>query len=444
MAMRDFSTAESDAAALRRRRFAPYVYAAVAAGAMLATLPGRTHGLGLVTVPLLADFQMEAVPYSMLNLWATLLGAMFCLPCGWLLDRLGVRVVLTGNLAALGSVVIVMAQLGRDGAELPLPSFDVGSFAFGTVRVPAMLFVLVLLTRGFGQSALSVVSLALMGKAAGRSPGPIVGVYSFLVSIFFMAAFKGVQVAFEELHADWRSVWGGIGWAIVGSTVLVALFVRDPAPAVESRSVATDGATLFRALGTPAFWLFGLATSLYGLVGAGVSLFNQSILAERGFDRSVFLDVTILAPMVGLAANLATGVFARRFGLGKLMAIAMVVLASALLAFPYVTRLAEVYAYAVAMGIAGGMVTVLFFAVWGQAFGPRHLGTIQGAAQLLTVLSSALGPVVLAVSHRAYGSYVPIFQQLAGVALLFAVAGWFVPVSKFAPPLEVVDDGDDR
>lgn len=59
----------------------------VAAVAMLATLPGRTQGLGLVTEPLLEDLQLDRGEFAHMNLWATLLGALFCLPAGRLTDR---------------------------------------------------------------------------------------------------------------------------------------------------------------------------------------------------------------------------------------------------------------------------------------------------------------------------------------------------------------------
>jgi len=38
---------------------------------------------------------------------------------------------------------------------------------------------------------------------------------------------------------------------------------------------------------------------------------------------------------------------------------------------------------------------VAFFAIWGDSFGKRHLGRIQGVAQMCTVLASALGPLLL-------------------------------------------------
>jgi hypothetical protein len=118
--------------------------------------------------------------------------------------------------------------------------------------------------------------------------------------------------------------------------------------------------------------------------------------------------------------------------LGVLLAISLLILGGALTAFPYVSSLGGVYAYAGAMGVSGGVLTVVFFTVWRQAFGPVHLGQVQGAAQLLTVVASAAGPLVLAAGQRAYGSYAPVMQNLAAVAVGFAVAALLVPLPKSA------------
>src|SRR5579885_1274569 len=87
----------------------------VAAAAMVATLPGRTHGLGLVTEPLLADLGLGRVPFAALNFWATLIGAAFCLLVGWAIDRLGVRAVLAAVLLALGAAVVAMTGVTAGG-----------------------------------------------------------------------------------------------------------------------------------------------------------------------------------------------------------------------------------------------------------------------------------------------------------------------------------------
>jgi MFS family permease len=406
---------------------------------MVATLPGRTHGLGLVTEPLLADLGLGRVPFAALNFWATLVGSAFCLPVGWIIDRLGVRVVLAAVLLSLGSVVLGMTGVtaGSAGLTLPTPEvFFVGGVE--TVVVPFDLFVLVLLTRGLGQSALSVVSLALVGKASGDRPGPVIGVYSFLVAVGFMGAFAAVKAAFEQLHADWRAVWAGIGWVLIGFGVLALVFVRSPQTATADPVNAVSGkahdVTLRAALLTPGFWVFALATSFYGLVAAGMSLFNQSLLAERKFDREVFLTIATATPLIGLAANLLAGLLATRIRLGVLIATGLVIQSMALAAFPVVSTLPQVYTYAAAMGVAGGVLTVVFFTVWRQAFGPAHLGQIQGAAQLLTVLASAAGPLILAAGQRASGSYAPVVQNLALVSAGFAVVAWIVPLPATAAP----------
>ena len=390
---------------------------------MVATLPGRTHGLGLITEPLLRELSVSRVAYGEINLWATLLGAAFCLPCGWLIDRLGVRGVLVLILAALGGVVILMSQVAGDWMV---------ALTSDVAIVAADLFILVLLTRGLGQSALSVISLALVGQAAGRRSGPAVGVYSLLVALGFMGAYALIKYVLEARDTDWRTLWARIGVALLGCAVIAALLVRPAvsgwsadARGYDEAGVSASSMTLRQALRTPVFWVFSMAISFYGLIAAGTSLFNQSILQERGFDRSVFLTITTVMPLIGLVSNLATGWLATRWRMGRLLAVSMLMLAAALAAFPFVESLWHVYLYAAVMGVAGGMVTVLFFAVWGQAFGPAHLGKIQGAAQMLTVFASAAGPLLLALSKDRTDSYVPWFQAAAAMAAIFAAAAWW-------------------
>src|SRR5918996_3464162 len=86
-----------------------WVHVFVAALAMVGTLPGRTQGLGLITEPLLADLQIDRVFFARINLWATLIGALFCLGVGKLIDRFGSRIVLTLVTLALASVVLLMS-----------------------------------------------------------------------------------------------------------------------------------------------------------------------------------------------------------------------------------------------------------------------------------------------------------------------------------------------
>jgi hypothetical protein len=87
-------------------------------------------------------------------------------------------------------------------------------------------------------------------------------------------------------------------------------------------------------------------------------------------------------------------------------------------------------AYACVMGLAGGFLIVIFFSFWGRTYGRAHLGRIQGAAQILTVLASATGPLVLARGVAWTGSYASAFHSLAALVVALGVAAWLVPLPR--------------
>ncbi len=396
----------------------------IAALAMVATLPGRTQGLGLVTEPLIADLHVDRITYATINLWATLIGALFCLPCGRLTDRFGARVILTGLLLGLGASVLVMAQSSQ----------------------PIVLWVTVTMSRGLGQSALSVVSLALVGKWFAKRLNQAMGIYSLLVGIGFVIAFPLVGQLVQS--TGWRGAWSSVGIAVLALTPVVWLTVRneplrEAGPSnpnavevhgdVEDIAAQPTDLTVWDALGSAAFWVFALASSMFGLVYSGIALFNQSILEERGFDASIYYLALVVTTLLGLAANFAGGWLASRWPIQRVMGIGMAVLAGALLGLPRVATETHVVLYAVAFGIAGGIVTVVFFSVWGQVFGRSHLGRIQGCAQMLTVLASAIGPLLLAQTLERTGSYNAIFNGLAAVVVALAVGCWWVQLPYRAP-----------
>ncbi len=77
------------------------------------------------------------------------------------------------------------------------------------------------------------------------------------------------------------------------------------------RNLELPGYTLARALRTPAFWVFAIGAALYGLVASGIGLFNESILAERGFGPDVYYQTLVVTAMTGLAGNFLGGWLAR-------------------------------------------------------------------------------------------------------------------------------------
>ena len=185
----------------------------VASVAMTATLPGRTHGLGLVTEPLLADLQVDRVTFAQINLVASLIGAAFCLPVGWMIDRWGVRAAITTVTAAPGLSVLGMGE------------------ADGSLSLLATL----ILVRGFGQSALSVVSMAVIGKWFSRRLGLAMGVFAVLLTFGFIGSVLGMGAAVEQI--GWRTAWQGVGYVLLA---LVPVFWLCTRSTPESCGLAPD------------------------------------------------------------------------------------------------------------------------------------------------------------------------------------------------------------
>lgn len=392
-----------------------WVVLLLAALAMVGTLPGRTQGLGLVTEPLLRDLGISRILFAEINLVATLVGALFC-AVGRVMDRIGSRIVLTAIAIALGAAVLGMSR---------------------TTSVTAML-VFVTMTRGLGQSALSVVSLAMVGKWFRRRLTHAMAVYAVVMSIGFMAAFPLVGAV--TLASGWRAAWATVGLCLMFGLAPLAWLLDRSSPEAIGQPVDGDlsdapsmpdaaaQCTLRDALRSPAFWVFALASSVYGLVASGIGLFNESILAERGFTPDVYHRALAVTAIAALAGNFAAGAFADRRSLRPVLIAALLILTGALAGLARVSTVGHVMAQAVAMGISGGFVMVVFFSFWGRAYGRMHLGRIQGAAQAMTVVASAIGPVFLAGWVARAGSYSAAFYLLAVVVAALAVAAMIVPL----------------
>ncbi|MBM3779097.1 MAG: MFS transporter [Acidimicrobiia bacterium] len=406
-----------------RRPYYGWVVALVAAVSMVATLPARSQGLGIATEQILADFRIDRIAWAEINLWTTLLGAGWAIVVGRLLDRFGSRVVLTGTLLALGAVVALL------------------SVATSILS----LVVLLTLTRGIGQSALSAVSLAVVGQWFAGRLAAAMAAYAVAMSVGFMVAFPLVGGIVQAY--GWRA-----GWLSLAALLLLALaplawiLVRrgpeDLGLQIDGMAPAevTDGpASLIGwdwrdALATRSFWVFALGAALFGLVASGIGLFNESILAERGFDAGTYYQSLVVTALVALVGNFWGGWLADRWSMPRLMTTAMAVLALGLAALPHLTTVTQVMLWSGLMGLGSGFVMVLFFGFWARAYGRRHLGRIQGAAQVLTVLASAIGPLLLAIWVERTGSYASMFSMLAMLMALNGVAALTV---RMPTPTEV-------
>jgi len=383
-----------------------WMIVALAALAMVATLPGRTVGLGLITESLISEFGMTRTEYAKFNMIATLLGTAGALIAGPLTDRFGIRVTLSGTLILLGCLVMTMSQW----------------------VTAATVMAFLILTRTVGQSALSTISVTSVGKWFTTRLAIAMGVFSVIVAIGFSVAIVGAQT--QIAIVGWRKVWMTIGLSVLILGLLCVALARRGESSHHASEELGNGTvlTLREALLTPCFWVFAIGMALYGGLIASVSLFNESILRELGFGQETFRYAMAGLMSAGLLGNMIAAWSARRIGLPRVMAVSLAILTIVMLTYDRLQSDWQVITHAGIFGFCGGVFSVLFFTGFGQAFGHTHLGKIQGCAQALAVIASALGPWWLADVQQRLGSYFFAMTSVAPVFALVAICAWFTKI----------------
>ncbi|MGJ7450593.1 hypothetical protein [Aquipuribacter sp. MA13-13] len=115
----------------------------------------------------------------------------------------------------------------------------------------------------------------------------------------------------------------------------------------------------------------------------------------------------------------------------------MLTLAAALVWGAYTTVGWSAIGFGLTLGLAAGSIRSLEAASFPRYFGTLHLGSIRGIVALVSVGSTAFGPLLFALVRDATGSYQPALLGAAAVPMLVAVAAVFVgpPSSPATTPL---------
>ena len=130
--------------------------------------------------------------------------------------------------------------------------------------------------------------------------------------------------------------------------------------------------------------------------------------------------------VAGLGGRLLFGVLADKYGAKPVLVVGLLVQAFAAVSYLAVNQLGGFYAVALVFGAAYGGTMPLYAALAREAFGPRILGTVLGAATLLSSMGMALGPFAGGWLYDHFGSYAWLYVgsmmvglAAAGIAMLF-------------------------
>lgn len=228
---------------------------------------------------------------------------------------------------------------------------------------------------------------------------------------------------------------GVLAWVVL---IPAALFVRRPpaqgaGPASEPAHATSTRAgkeEVARALTSPQFLVLGFTFMLCCAAHSGPMFHVVSYAMYCGLGSMAAVSVYSVEGIAGLGGRILIALLADRFGAKRMLVITLLVQALGIAAFLQVNELSEFYALAVILGVAYGGGMPLYASIARGYFGQHIMGTVFGAATMLSSLGMALGPTVGGWVFDQYHNYAWLYISSAAVgvgavllALLFPKPG---------------------
>jgi MFS family permease len=176
-----------------------------------------------------------------------------------------------------------------------------------------------------------------------------------------------------------------------------------------------------------------LATTFFLCCAAhsGPIFHTMSYAQLCGLSTLAAVSIYSVEGLAGLGGRLLLGVAADRLGVKPVLVTGLLVQAFAIAAYLAVRRLEEFYLVAVVFGAAYGGVMPLYAVLARDYFGQRIMGTVFGAATMMSSIGMALGPVVGGWIFDVFHAYRWLYISSAAIAVAaVAIALAFPPVGR--------------
>ena len=242
---------------------------------------------------------------------------------------------------------------------------------------------------------------------------------------------------------EWRPAMMVIGIGALILMIPAALLVRRrPSPPVETHEaiVPADGGVpnLLRVFRSPQFIVLGLTFFACCAAHSGPIFHMVSYATLCGVAPMAAVSIYSVEGLAGLGGRLLYGTLADRIGVKPVIIAGLLIQAAALATYLAVSRLGEFYVLAVIFGSAYGGVMPLYAVLAREYFGPKVIGTVFGAATMLSSIGMAFGPLIGGWIFDTYQNYSWLFigSALVGLgAAAIALAFPPLPRGKQAPAL---------
>jgi MFS family permease len=395
---------------------------------------------------------------------------------GWVIVAAGavITCVAMGALFALPVYLQPMAdatgwsRAGISGAmtigfvTMGLAGFGWGALSDRIGPLPVLLVASVLLSAGLllasQASSLLMFQIAyggLVGASGGAFFAPLISTTvgwfekhrSLAVSLVSVGA--GVAPMIMTPFASvlitaygWRAAMLSIAIGALVLLIPASLFVRRaPEAAAAPTPVVAPGtrapSLALSALRTPQFIV--LAATFFLCCGAhsGPIFHTVSYAMICGATPLAAASIYSVEGLAGLFGRVLFGLAADRFGVRRVIVGGLALQAVGIYCYIYVSQLPHFYILAVVLGIVYGGVMPLYSILAREYFGQKVMGTVLGAATMVSSFGMAFGPIGGGWIFDTFGSYHWLYVASAGIGVAAALMALAFPPPQLAEPAQL-------
>ena len=336
---------------------------------------------------------------------------------GWgaLSDRFGTRPVVLAGAVLLG-LGLVLASRAASPLQFVLAYGVIVGLSAGSFFVPMMASV----TAWLPERRSLAVSLVSAGM--GVAPMTISPLAAWLLTTY-----------------SWRVAQLSIGLGVWLFLIPAALFIRAAPGSAGGRTMTAGNEKPMgarEALRSTPFIILAATFFACCATHAGPILHTISYAMVCGIPTVAAVTIYSVEGFGGLVGRLAFGLAGDRFGARRVLMAGLLVQAFAAGSFMFAQRLGEFYAVAAVFGFAYGGVMPLYAVLARDYFGQQIMGTVLGAAAMVSSLGMAIGPWIGGWIYDTFGTYAPLYVYSFAIGLgAAAIALAFPPPVMQAPAL---------
>ncbi|RVD51512.1 MAG: MFS transporter [Mesorhizobium sp.] len=385
-----------------------YRWVIVAAGALMSCVAiGTMFSLAIFLEPMALDTNWSRGGISSAMTLNFLVMGLGGFAWGALSDRFGARIVVTIGAVLLGLALVLASRAGS------LLTFQITYGVLVGLAASAFFAPMIALTSGWFDTNRGL-AVSLVSAGMGVAPMTISPLARWLISAY-----------------EWRTAMFDIGllaWVLLLPAVLLVRQPPKPAASDAAAAPVAEGAglTVGQALRSPQFIVLGLTFFACCAAHSGPIFHMVSYAMLCGVAPMAAVSIYSVEGLAGLGGRLLYGVLADRLGVKPVLIAGLAIQAIVIAAYLSISQLDQFYMLAVIFGATYGGVMPLYAVLAREYFGQRILGTVFGAATMLSSLGMALGPLAGGMIFDAYASYHWLFigsaligLGAAGIAIAF-------------------------